>query len=101
YGVGLVSLLLTRHSQRLGDLVAGTLVVRQQEAQIHSLLDLPPPSESEAPLPAAQLAAVPAEVTSLASEFLGRRANLSPRYRQELAAELVDLVRRTSGLQPP
>ena len=30
YGVGLTSLLLTRDSQRVGDLVAGTLVVYQE-----------------------------------------------------------------------
>ena len=42
YGVGLTSLLLTRDSQRLGDLVAGTLVVYQEPVQTESLLpDLP------------------------------------------------------------
>ena len=42
YGVGLTSLLLTRDSQRLGDLVAGTLVVYQEPVETESLLaDLP------------------------------------------------------------
>ena len=53
YGVGLTSLLLTRDSQRLGDLVAGTLVVYQEPVQTESLLpDLPAPEESEPPLAA-------------------------------------------------
>ena len=44
YGVGLTSLLFTRDSQRLGDLVAGTLVVYQEPVETDSLLpDLPAP----------------------------------------------------------
>jgi uncharacterized RDD family membrane protein YckC len=101
YGVGLVSLLFTRNSQRLGDLVAGTVVVRQQEVQTQSLLpELPPSATPPASLQATQLASIPAEVIALTSEFMGRRAELAPRFRQELGAELVDLIQRTSGLAP-
>ena len=101
YGVGLTSILLTRDSQRLGDLVAGTLVVYQEPVETESLLpDLPAPDELETPLPAAQLAAIPDEVVSLAGQYLQARGELAPRPRQEVAAELVDLIRETSGLQP-
>ena len=101
YGVGLTSLLLTRDSQRLGDLVAGTLVVYQEPVETDSLLpDLPAPDESEPPLPAEQLAAIPDEAISLADEYLRSRTELAPRPRQEIAAELVDLIRETSGLEP-
>jgi uncharacterized RDD family membrane protein YckC len=100
YGVGLASLLLTRDSQRLGDLVAGTLVVYQEPVETESLLvDLPSIDASEA-LPPARLAAVPGEAITLATEYLGVRNDLAPRPRQELAAELVALVRATSGLEP-
>jgi uncharacterized RDD family membrane protein YckC len=101
YGVGLTSLLLTRDSQRLGDLVAGTLVVYQEPVETESLLpDLPAPEESELPLPAAQLAAIPDEVIAMAGEYLRSRIELAPRPRQEIAAELVGLIRETSGLEP-
>lgn len=101
YGVGLVSLLLTRHCQRLGDMAAGTFVVRQQEVQTQSLLaGLAVPASPPVQPPAIQLAAIPSEVVALANEFMGRRTELSPRSRQELGAELVDLVQRTSGLEP-
>jgi uncharacterized RDD family membrane protein YckC len=101
YGVGLTSLLLTRDSQRLGDLVAGTLVVYQEPVQTESLLpDLPAPEESELPLPAAPLAAIPDEAIALAGQYLRSRIELAPRPRQEVAAELVDLIRETSGLEP-
>jgi uncharacterized RDD family membrane protein YckC len=101
YGVGLTSLLFTRDSQRLGDLVAGTLVVYQEPVQTESLLpDLPDAEASEPPLPAPQMAAIPNEAISLAAEYLRARIDLAPRPRQELAAELVNLIRETSGLEP-
>ncbi len=52
YGVGLTSLLLTRDSQRLGDLVAGTLVVYQEPVESGSLVaELPAAGLAEPPLP--------------------------------------------------
>jgi uncharacterized RDD family membrane protein YckC len=101
YGVGLTSLLFTRESQRLGDLVAGTLVVYQEPVETGSLLpDLAASVESELPLPPAQLAAIPDEAIALADEYLRSRTELAPRPRQEIAAELVNLIRETSGLEP-
>ncbi len=101
YGVGLTSLLLTRDSQRLGDLVAGTLVVYQEPVATDSLLpELPAPDKSEIPLPAAQLAAIPEEAISLAGQYLLSRAEMAPRPRQEVAAELVHLIHAASGLEP-
>ncbi len=84
YGVGLTSLLLTRDSQRLGDLVAGTIVVYQDPVETGSLLaDFPTTSESEPPLPAEQVAAIPGEAIQLADEYLRSRSELAPRPRQE------------------
>jgi uncharacterized RDD family membrane protein YckC len=101
YGVGLTSLLLTRDSQRIGDLVAGTLVVYQEPVQTESLLpELPAPDDLEQPLPVEQLAAVPSEVISLAAQYLLARTELAPRARQEPAVELVNLIREISGLEP-
>ena len=101
YGVGLTSILLTRDSQRLGDLVAGTLVVYQEPVETESLLaDVAAAEDHEAPLPAMQLAAIPGEVISLIGQYLRSRFELAPRPRQEIAAELTNLVRETSGLEP-
>jgi hypothetical protein len=101
YGVGLTSLLFTRDSQRLGDLVAGTLVVYQEPVQTESLLpDLPALEESELALSAVQLSAIPDELTSLTGQYLRSRIELAPRPRQEVAAQLVDLIREISGLEP-
>jgi uncharacterized RDD family membrane protein YckC len=101
YGVGLTSILFTRDSQRLGDLVAGTLVVYQDPVETESLLpDLPVAQDTEQALPAAQLAAIPNEAIALATEYLRTRTQMAPRPRQELAAELVNLIQETSGLEP-
>jgi uncharacterized RDD family membrane protein YckC len=101
YGVGLTSILLTRDSQRVGDLLAGTLVVYQEPVQTESLLpELPAPEETEPPLPAIQVAAIPNEVIALAGLYLHSRSELAPRARQEPALELMNLIRETSGLEP-
>lgn len=101
YGVGLVSLLLTRDSRRLGDLVAGTLVVYQEPEQVESIYaDLPPADENDEPIPAIKTASIPDPLISLALEYLQIRDELSPRARQEIALELMNLIRRTSGLAP-
>jgi uncharacterized RDD family membrane protein YckC len=101
YGVGLISLLFTRDSQRLGDLAAGTMLVYQEPVDTESLLpDLAVPDEVETPLPAEQVAAIPQEAISLAVEYLRSRNELAPRPRQELGSELANLVHETSGLAP-
>ena len=102
YGVGLTSLLFTRDSQRLGDLVAGTLVVYQEPVQTDSLLaDLPAaPRNRNRRCRPRSWRRFPNEAISLADEYLRSRTELAPRPRQEIAAELVDLIRETSGLEP-
>ncbi len=101
YGVGLTSLLFTRDSQRVGDLVAGTLVVYQEPVETDSLLpEQPAPEELELELSAVQFAAIPDGAISLAGQYLRSRTELAPRPRQDIAAELVDLIRDTSGLEP-
>jgi hypothetical protein len=92
--------LLTRDSQRLGDLVAGTLVVYQEPVETESFLpELPAGSVADG-LPAEALAAVPAEVVGLVGIYLRSREEMVPRPRQEIAAELADLIRASSGLEP-
>ena len=98
---GSTSILLTRDSQRLGDLVAGTLVVYQEPVETESLLpDLPEADESELALPAVQVAAIPDEAIALVAQYLVARNEMAPRARQEVAAELVNLLRDLSGLEP-
>jgi hypothetical protein len=64
------------------------------------LPDLPASQESEPPFPAVQLEAIPNEAITLAAQYLRSRGELGPRPRQELGAELVDLIHELSGLEP-
>ena len=87
YGVGLVSMVLSRRLQRLGDLAAGTVVISER----HVLLPREPIIiEKIDPLPRSDLGrSVPGDRTlSLIEEFLSRRGALSHERGHALCSEL-------------
>jgi uncharacterized RDD family membrane protein YckC len=99
YAPAMVSILVTRNNQRLGDLAAGTLVIREPKAERTVPIRLAPvPPESYASWDAtgvneAELEAVRA--------FLQRREELRPAARRTLAAQLAARVRpRVAGVRP-
>ena len=89
YLVGLGSILATRRGQRLGDLVAGTIVVRE---------GVRPPITAVAPAPSpADATDAPALHTALSEDefrvldrFVERSATLDPHRRGVLAGQLVE-----------
>lgn len=91
YGVGAITMLLSRRGQRLGDLAAGTVVVREDAA-----LDLEA-AGSEHRWPDG----LSAREVALLERWERRAPALLPEVRQELAAALVAHLRRTHpGLLP-
>ena len=93
YAVGVVSAFLTKETKRLGDLVVGSLVVRES-----SFSELRPGWQSvqagaavAAPLGALQLSA---DEHALIESYLARRNELEPHVRSRMAAEI---VRRIKG----
>lgn len=87
YGVGFVSMLLTRHFQRLGDLAARTVVITER----HVVLPREPVIlEKIEPLARDEIGTFsPGDrVLSLIDEFLGRRHVLTHERGHELAAIL-------------
>ncbi|HET6323931.1 MAG TPA: RDD family protein [Planctomycetaceae bacterium] len=99
YGIGAASLIMTSRCQRLGDLVAGTLVVLQDPSDADDLLlPLSADAVGEPVLPAGRLATVPGRLIDLAVEFVIQRSQLASRYRQQIAVELSDLIARVGGL---
>ncbi|NOX56079.1 MAG: RDD family protein [Planctomycetes bacterium] len=97
YGVGLATVLVTPRSQRLGDLAAGTLLVHQEQVPV-DLIGPEVPRSSEEEFPLEKLRAVPNDVINVIVHFFQILPELGPRHRQQIAGELVDLVRLTSGL---
>jgi uncharacterized RDD family membrane protein YckC len=93
YTVGLVSILLTRDFQRVGDIVAGTLVV-YDEARV--LVPVLPAAEPVAPAQALTL-----EEQSAILSFAERSPRLTPARSEELADILSPLsgARGADGLK--
>lgn len=92
YFSGLLCCLFTRRFQRLGDLVARTLVVYANPAA-STLKKVPPPLPGTAPLPPP--VSLSREERSALVRFQERSALWSPARREELAAHAAGLTRTT------
>jgi uncharacterized RDD family membrane protein YckC len=93
YMLGSLTILLTARNQRLGDLAAGTLVIRER----HAVDKLAPAVTPEVPLadyPAADLSGVTGDDLATLRSFLARRDQLEPGARSALAHQLF------TGLRP-
>ena len=89
YGIGIASIVATKQGKRLGDLAAGTLVVREQ--LIHTRA--PAARAPDADTPSTTTKTTPARLTddefAVLERFMDRRTTLDPARRVELAARLV------------
>ena len=93
YLVGIMAILFTRNNQRLGDLAAGTLVVRERR-QVSALPQTPAhTSAADAEAALWDVSAVTSEEMATVRRFLERRATLTPEARQRLAAEMAARLR--------
>lgn len=96
---GTVSILLTRRNQRLGDLAAGTIVVRERRAKLG-----PPAVSDSAPhelAPGVDVTAVTSAELAAVRDFLARRDKLTPEARVRVSRALADsLGPRVGGLPP-
>jgi uncharacterized RDD family membrane protein YckC len=91
YVVGVISILVTSRNQRLGDLAAGTLVVRERRAAVMPAAAYAP-SPAVAPYLEWDVSAVSAEDVATLRHFLERRVSLSPGARAHLATDLAARV---------
>lgn len=108
YTVGLIAVFCSRQCQRLGDMAAGTIVVKERlyEAPTAPVPDLaaapvvPPSLSTEAIARLRNTIHVLSENDyAAASRFLERRAELDPQVRRELSVKLATpLVERLPGL---
>ena len=93
YAVGIAAVLASRHNQRLGDMAAGTLVVRERRGERSK----PQPSSSSPPswVPAAawDVSGVSADELATVRRFLDRRGSLTADSRHRLARELAVRLR--------
>ena len=95
YLIGMITVLVTKMNQRLGDLAAGTVVVREQPVAAspkppplaHGYLT-PPPVPVPASVESWDVSAITTGDLATIRRFLERRADLTPQARMHLAQEL-------------
>jgi uncharacterized membrane protein SpoIIM required for sporulation/uncharacterized RDD family membrane protein YckC len=92
YGVGIVSIVLSRSGKRLGDYAAGTIVVRERAIAL-APAETPAVASGDASVAAAAAVAAPATVLSddeyaLLDRYLARRNSLDADRRAQFAEQL-------------
>jgi uncharacterized RDD family membrane protein YckC len=93
--VALITMVVTPRSQRLGDLAAGTIVVRERRLPAPQFLASPAPGVGRSPT--LDTSRLTTHDYTLLRTFLSRRASLDVRAREELAARLALRVREQLG----
>ncbi|HEU4327831.1 MAG TPA: RDD family protein [Roseiflexaceae bacterium] len=105
YGLGVVVMFIDRQARRLGDLAAGTLVVKERRAVTLESLTAPsaslPQFPADQPLPQLTLPNMHLlnnQDYELVQEFLRRRGELGREARLRLGAQLADGIKGRLGL---
>lgn len=86
YAVGAIAILATPHNQRLGDMAAGTVVIRERTTQVTA------PVVQSTPIPSSygrlDVTAVTADEVALIRRYFERREGLPEARRMELAWDI-------------
>jgi hypothetical protein len=97
YGVGVVTMLLNSQNRRLGDFVAGTLVVHETSDRESNLffntgerIEFPFPQAAHLNLPEAELI----------ETFLARRLDIPKDVRQQNAQRIAEMISARLGIPP-
>jgi uncharacterized RDD family membrane protein YckC len=116
YGVGVITMFVTKQHQRLGDLAAGTLVVRDREIEsplwgdsgsrtftAYAFAPSAPAPEphSSVTLPATGIAKLSPADLEVLEGFFARRLDMSMETREALARRIASAIQAKSGLQIP
>jgi uncharacterized RDD family membrane protein YckC len=116
YAVGVITMFVTRQHQRLGDLAAGTLVVRDREqeatpwndlgtrtftAQIFSAPAPTPEPHTLVSLPPEAVARLASSDLEVLEGFFARRLDMPLATREALAQRIAAALQSKSGLESP
>jgi uncharacterized RDD family membrane protein YckC len=98
YGAGIVTMLVNSKNRRLGDLVAGTLVVHEKKADESDLFfDTPNKTPEFAVYQAGRLGVSEVE---LIETFLARRLDIPAEIRRQNATQIADMISLKLGIDP-
>jgi uncharacterized RDD family membrane protein YckC len=96
YGVGVAVMMLNRNSRRLGDYVAGTIVVHDRlSAGLQPIWTATPAVSG----PVENLARMTADELVLIETYLQRRADLDPWVRADMAAQIASRIEQKTGVR--
>jgi uncharacterized RDD family membrane protein YckC len=99
---GIVTMFCTHDGQRLGDLVAGTLVIRERTAaRAPTSTSFAVPHGYEAYAATVDVSRLSETDHQAARSFLLRAGSLDPAAREHIAAQLAAGISARIGLQPP
>jgi uncharacterized membrane protein SpoIIM required for sporulation/uncharacterized RDD family membrane protein YckC len=99
YAIGIGSVLFTKSGKRLGDIVAGTIVVR--ESFVRQPVRPAAPAASDAAVAAPLSAQLSDDEFRLLERWADRRNSLEPQRRRELTAQVAARLRKTVPLGDP
>jgi uncharacterized RDD family membrane protein YckC len=92
YGLGLLAIVVSPRSQRLGDLAAGTFVVRAPRPRLdYFSLRTVTPLGAGAQI---EVRGLPGEAQRLVREFVAREGQLAPDHRARVAKQIADRLRQ-------
>src|SRR5262249_3511526 len=108
YAIGVISIVFSPQSKRIGDFVAGTVVIKERSSEAQSLEEITRALEAELAGPAMSGSALktdavlldPAEVRAIQT-FLRRRFELSPASRASLAVRIAGPLAGRLGIVDP
>ena len=108
YAIGVVSIVFSSQSKRIGDVVAGTVVIKERSSEAPSLEEITRVFEAESARAAAAVPAIktdvgllePGEVRAVQA-FLRRRFELSPSSRASLAIRIAGPLAGRLGIIDP
>ena len=99
---GVLSILISKRDQRLGDLAAGTLVIRERMAALPpTAVTFPPPPGFEAYASSLDASGLSEEQYRVLRSFLLRRHAMTSEARGRLAGRIANGVSRTLRHSPP
>ncbi len=100
YGVGVVCMMCNQQSRRLGDFVAGTVVVHEKATEeVRPSWNTSNTSDQKT-APAAVMAHVPPEELVLIETYLHRRWDLDKHVRLNAALQIIERIKAKTGLHP-
>jgi uncharacterized RDD family membrane protein YckC len=102
YGVGLVCMMLNQQHRRLGDFVAGTVVVHENRAdEVQPAWSAASKDNPASAGTAPRMTQVAAEELILIETYLHRRLDLDPAVRTQTAHQIAARIKAKTGLEKP